>query len=59
MTSSSFLSYVGKQPWNIEDHSVFYETKEIPKDVDQNKFSQVDLMTKAFRFIGRKRRDLK
>jgi SAM-dependent methyltransferase len=59
MTSSSFLSYVGKQPWNIEDYSVFYETKEIAKDVDRHKFSQVDLMTKAFRFIGRKRIDLR
>lgn len=58
MTSSFFLASVGKQPWNIEDYSLVYEKKTISQNVDLSKFTKVDLMTKGFRFIGRKNSDL-
>lgn len=58
LTSSSFLTSVGKQPWNIEDYLLLYEKKTLSQNVDSSKFSKVDLMTKGFRFIGRKTTDL-
>jgi len=54
LTSSFFLSSVGKQPWRIDRYETFFEGKKPPSYVNQERFSKVDLLTKEFRFIGTK-----
>ena len=57
LTSEKFLSAVSKQPWNIEQYWLDFERKEINKKVSKNNFKELDLVTKGFRFIGRKVKD--
>lgn len=54
LTSSIFLTAAGNQPWEILHYELHRESKPIPDFVDRSKYSTFNLLTKAFRFIGRK-----
>lgn len=54
LTSSMFLSAVAKQPWQIVNYKLSFETKEIPGYVDGSQCSSLELAAKGFRFVGRK-----
>lgn len=54
LTSSMFLSRVGKMPWVIDSYRVSYETKPVPAYVDAGECSEFDLRAKAFVFVGTK-----
>lgn len=54
LSCEMFLQHVGKQPWNIVRFDRTYETKPIPDEVDKDVASELDLLTKEFRFVGRK-----
>lgn len=58
LTSQKFLNAVSKQPWSIESYWLDFERKPINPDVDQNRFSKLELLTKGFRFVGKKVKEL-
>lgn len=54
LTSSAFLGAVGRQPWHIVRYETKFESKPIPSYVDRTVCSYLDLVTRDFRFVGRK-----
>ena len=54
LTSSMFLAAVGRVPWDIVSYNIRFEDKPLPEYVDRTVASELDLLTRGFRFIGRK-----
>ena len=49
-----FLAAVGRVPWDIVSYNIRFEDKPLPEYVDRTVASELDLLTRGFRFIGRK-----
>lgn len=58
LTSCKFLNSVSQQPWNIEYYWLDFEKKRINERIEINEFNKLELLTKGFRFIGRKINDI-
>lgn len=54
LTSSMFLAAIGRVSWNIISYNIRFEDKPLPAYVDRTVASELDLMIRDFRFIGRK-----
>ena len=58
LTSHWFLSEVGRLPWSIMAYELSFEAASAPPHIDRGQCSELDLVLKGFRFIGRKERQL-
>lgn len=54
LTSSKFLSAIGTVPWRILDYEITFEKHPLAAHVDRSRYPLIDLVTKGFRFVGRK-----
>lgn len=58
LTNSEFLSTVGTLPWGIVAHHLRPTLDVLPPHIDVSQIPTMDLVTREFRFIGRKLYDL-
>lgn len=56
LTSSKFLASVGRQPWSILAYDITFEGKAPPASVDRTQCSEMELLVRGFRFVGRRER---